>query len=260
MSSHHFPEPWTIERGDGPVIAAAIHSGSDLRPQVAAHLAISSSERFREEDPFTGDWASVGDSSVVVHRSRFEVDLNRPRSGAVYAAPIDCWNLKVSEGPIPREVIENSLRLYDRFYLELGELLEQAAARWGRLLVLDLHSYNHRREGTPADPAGNPDVNIGTIGAARSDWGPVIDLFTSQMRRFEVGGRALDVRENVKFRGGHLVRWIADRLPNACPLAIEVKKIYMDELTGVLDGAAFKQVHRALEAAASACRHELMPR
>lgn len=246
--------------GHGPVIALAIHAGHELRPQVAQHMALSAEQRFREEDPYTGDWTAVGDGRVLVHRSRFEVDMNRPRDRAVYAAPVDCWNLKVSSGPVPPEVVAESLRLYDRFYEELFDLLEAKARAWRHLLVLDLHSYNHRRSGpgmAPDDPALNPEINVGTAGAGRQELRPLIDRFLHDLRSFEVAGRPLDVRENVKFRGGHLVRWIGSRFPQACPLAVEVKKIYMDELTGDLDANAWTQIYRALDAATEGCRERL---
>ncbi|HEX2054045.1 MAG TPA: N-formylglutamate amidohydrolase [Actinomycetota bacterium] len=260
MTSSNGSSPWTFAPGDGPVVAAAIHAGDRLRPEVLRHIALSPPERLREEDPYTDKWTTVADSRVVVHRSRFEVDLNRPRERAIYAAPIDAWGLKVSEGPVPAEVVEGSLRLYDRFYLELSALLDATAERWPRVLVLDLHSYNHRRAGPgepPADPITNPEVNIGTVGADRQQWGPLIDRFAEALRSCEVSGHQLDVRENVNFRGGHLVRWIADRYPTVCPLAVEVKKIYMDELTGVLHPDVCREVHRALDAATETCRQDL---
>ncbi len=260
MKVNNATSPWTIVSGEGPVIATAIHAGDALRPDVAEHMALSAEQRFYEEDPYTGEWTAVGDSRIVVHRSRFEFDLNRPRERAVYAAPIDCWDLQVSAGPVPEQVITDSLALYDRFYSELFDLLEATRKRWGRFVVLDLHSYNHRRVGAglpPADQARNPDINVGSVAADHSAYGRLIDRFMDDLRRFEVAGRPLDVRENVNFRGGHLVRWIKARFPAACPLAIEIKKIYMDEVTGILDQTAWKEVHRALEAGAAGLRDEL---
>jgi hypothetical protein len=49
------------------------------------------------------------------------------------------------------------------------------------------------------------------------------------------GGR-IDVRENVRFRGANLARWVHERYPGTgCALAIEFKKTYMDEWTGLPD-------------------------
>ncbi|MGH2722338.1 MAG: hypothetical protein ACRDJO_12170 [Actinomycetota bacterium] len=98
--------PWTVRRAPGPVVATAIHGGHDLRPDVALFVALGDAERHREEDPYSGAWAAVGDSSVVVHRSRFEVDLNRDRYHAVYERPEDAWGLHVWREPLPPEVAE----------------------------------------------------------------------------------------------------------------------------------------------------------
>jgi N-formylglutamate deformylase len=70
--------------GDGPLIAAAIHSGHYVRPEVAERLAISEAERLREEDPFTDQLIDWAPTRIVGHRSRYEFDLNRPRGEAVY--------------------------------------------------------------------------------------------------------------------------------------------------------------------------------
>ena len=57
------------------------------------------------------------------------------------------------------------------------------------------------------------------------------------------------MRENVRFRGGHFSKWIAGTFPqNGCVLAVEFKKVYMDEWTGEPDEAAIKQIEHALRA------------
>src|SRR5688572_18923771 len=82
-----FNPAWSFEIGDGPVVAAAIHSGHEIRPDVAEWLAISEDDRYREEDPLTALWTTVGDSAIRVFRSRFEFDLNRTREEAVALDP-----------------------------------------------------------------------------------------------------------------------------------------------------------------------------
>ena len=97
--------PWTFSDAPGPVIATAIHAGHDLRPEIASRIAVDDATRLREEDPFTDRLTAVGGSTVVVHRSRFEVDLNRPREDAVYRLPEDAWGLDLwREQPSPDEL------------------------------------------------------------------------------------------------------------------------------------------------------------
>ena len=78
-----------MEESDTPLIAAAIHHGHGVREEIAERLALTEDERLREEDPFTGEWTTITQTRLVGLRSRFEVDLNRPREKAVYLAPED---------------------------------------------------------------------------------------------------------------------------------------------------------------------------
>lgn len=230
------PSFMTVREGRGPVIATAIHAGHDLRPEVADVIRISEEQRRYEEDPFTDRWVGLGDTSVVVHRSRFEVDLNRPRAGAVYPGPDVAWGLDVFGGPGPGALVEGSRQLHDAFYDRFGELCQRAEQAFGAFVVYDLHAYNHRRGGpgaADAATAGNPDVNVGTGSLDRDRWGPVVDRFVEVIRGREVAGRPLDVRENVRFTGGYLVDWVHEHFPSSgMGLALDVKKIFMDEHTG----------------------------
>jgi hypothetical protein len=238
------------EGGDVPLVAAAIHDGHGVRAEVAAALALTEFKRLREEDPFTGGWTMIASTRIVGLRSRFEVDLNRPRERAVYRRPEDAWGLHVWKQEPPAELIDRSLELYDAFYHDVHALLSRAARRFGRFVVYDLHSYNHRRDGPEApaaDPEANPEVNIGTGSMDRGRWGPVVDAFMGSLRAFDYGGRRLDVRENVKFRGGHFSQWIHERFPEtACSLAIEFKKFFMDEWSGEPDPVQLDAIRQAL--------------
>src|SRR6266511_6356999 len=96
--------PWTVVDGGGPIGACAIHAGSQVRAEALRHMAIRRRQRFVEEDPYTDQLTAVADTSVVVHRSRFEVDMNRARERAVYRTPGDAWGLSVWRGPLPAAV------------------------------------------------------------------------------------------------------------------------------------------------------------
>jgi len=241
-----------LESGAGPLVAAAIHSGHGVRPEIADALRVDDDVRRREEDPFTDTWTRVAPNRVVVHVSRFEVDLNRPRDGAVYATPESAWGLDVWGGGLDGAARRRSLAIYDRFHRDLQRFLRSIVAREGGVLVYDLHSYNHRRDGplgAPAPQALNPDVNVGTGNIDRALWAPVVEAFIVSMRQRSVCGMPLDVRENVCFRGGHLSRWISWMFPRrSCVLAIEVKKVFMDEWTHQATAEALRDVEHALSA------------
>jgi N-formylglutamate deformylase len=234
------------------VVATAIHAGHELRPDIRALTALDDATRLREEDPFTDLLTAIGGATVVAHRSRFEVDLNRPPAQAVYREPADAWGLELwVEQPTGRE-IDHSRELYDDFYRELGRRLDDIAAR-GSFVVLDLHSYNHRRDGAeeaPAPAVENPDVNVGTGSLDREVWGGVVDRFMADVAGHDVLGSQLDVRENVRFRGGELSRWVNERYRGrGCALAIEFKKTFMDEWTGTVDERHLAALREALASA-----------
>jgi N-formylglutamate amidohydrolase len=225
-------------------------------------MAIDKPSRLREEDPYTGRWTRVAPTRVIGTRSRFEVDLNRPRETAVYRTPEDAWGLEVWRENPPEAVIERTLQSYDAFYSELEDLYRDLAGRFGRFLILDLHSYNHLREGPdgpPADPAGNPQVNVGTgTMADRGRWASLIDRFIEELSSVDVSVGNLDVRENVRFRGGACAAWAHRTFPEAaCVLSVELKKFFMDEWTGVPDEALIDEIGAALSVATAAASEEL---
>jgi N-formylglutamate deformylase len=247
---------WQTEFGDGPLIACAIHDGHEVRPAVDNCLRLDSAQRRYEEDPYTGGWTFIAPTRVIARRSRFEVDLNRPRDKAVYITPADAWGLEVWQCSPPLEMVAESLRAYDDFYAHLGFVLDRLLARHEKIVIFDLHSYNHIRGhagGAPADPEDNPEINLGTGTMDRTLWSPIVDQSLEAIRSHDYLGRRLDVRENVKFFGGQLPRWIHEHYPrSACALAIEVKKFFMNEWTGELDSAQHHAVGQVLAAAAVA--------
>ena len=239
--------------GEGPIVAAAIHNGHDIRPELAPLLALDEATRLREEDPFTDQLAAVAPTRIIARRSRFEVDLNRPRDEAVYLKAAQAWGIDVWRESSPSAaVLAESLANYDLFYAATRTLLEGLVAQYGHVVVLDLHSYNHRRDGAhgpEADCAGNPEVNVGTASIDRDAWGLVVDRFVTDLHGHDFLGQRLDVRENVKFQGGHFPRWINATFPSqACAIAIEFKKTFMDEWTGEVDQFHLAALQTALAA------------
>jgi N-formylglutamate deformylase len=246
---------WSTEFGLGPLIAAALHDSSEVRPEVAAMLKLDPPGRLYEEDPHTAAWTSIAPTRIVARRSRFEVDLNRPRDLAVYLGPEHAWGLDVWHERPSDELVARSLTAYDDFYAHLRWVLERLLAKHPRLVVFDLHSFNHRRSGRGGpvdDPQEKPEINLGTRSMDRDYWGDLVNQWLSDMRSYDYFGRRLDVRENVCFFGGHLPTWIHEQFPQrVCVLAIEVKKFFMDEWTGELDRPQHQAIGAALQMAAT---------
>jgi N-formylglutamate amidohydrolase len=232
-----------------PVIATAVHNGHELRPTLAQFTAIDEKTRLREEDPHTGAIARRFANSIVVHRSRFEVDLNRERDEAVYEAPEDAWGLEVWRDPLGAAEVTESLALYDRFYADLALALDRLVEMQGGFILYDIHSYNHRRSGPQGDPEPieeSPIVNVGT-GSLPVRWKPVAEAFIESARGVVIDGAALDVRENVRFEGRQVAAWVHENYgETACALAIELKKIFVDEWSGEVDTDRLEALGAAL--------------
>lgn len=238
------------------LITASIHSSHAVRDELGPLLALTGQERLREEDPFTDLFGEFAATRITGSKSRFETDLNRPREKAVYLSPEDAWGLKVWKSGLARDTVERSLNEYDQFYLAAEELLNRVTSEYNPVIVLDIHSYNHRRLGPDApidDPALNPEINIGTgTMLDRARWADIVDCCTGSLRDYDFSGRHLDVRENVKFKGGWFPQWIHRNFPDSvCCISLEVKKFFMDEWSGKPDWRQVETIRRMFKSAAA---------
>ena len=148
----------------------------------------------------------------------------------------------LSDGVFMAEVIEYVFEWLD------------ALAERGPFVLLDVHSYNHRRDGAdqpPATEADNPEVNVGTGSVDDDLFGPLVERFVGDLRRASTGRGPVDARENVAFEGRNLAWWVHDRYPRVgCVLALEFKKTFMDEWSDTPDDDHIAQLAGALVAAA----------
>ncbi|MGH8928615.1 MAG: N-formylglutamate amidohydrolase, partial [Acidimicrobiia bacterium] len=221
--------PFVVFDGAGPIMAIAIHAGHSLRPDIADRMALDEATRLGEEDPYTDHLTQVVSLGSVVDRSRFEVDFNRPREEAIYLTADQAWGYDLWLIPLDDETVAISLDIYDWFYQEMAQRLDAMAVD-GPLLVLDIHSYNHRRAGPdspPADVAANPDVNIGTGSLDRLPWASLVDRFAGDLQA--ALPPTATVGENVRFKGGYFSQWVNERYQGrGCALALEFKKTFID--------------------------------
>lgn len=225
---------YTFIKGRSPLVATAIHDGHLTRASLTQFFKLDESGRLREEDPFTAEWVKFCDNQIIVHHSRFETDVNRAREQAVYLRPEDAWGLEVWQKELPKEALAESLAVYDAFYKEAKNYFDSLFAMHENLVVYDIHSYNHRREGEniEADADTNPEVNMGTRNMNQEKWRPLLDAVIENFQTFDYDGRNLDVRENVKFKGGYFGQWLYEQYGDKiCPISVEFKKFFMDEWT-----------------------------
>ena len=232
-----------------PLIATAIHQGHALREGLLSSMNLNEQERLREEDPFTGLWTLVAPTQIICNYSRFQVDLNRPPERAIYEKPEDAWGLKVWNTDLPQGEKIISQGEYEGFYDSVKSLLDKIVEKNGYCIIYDLHSYNAIRDGKEGSAEENPEVNIGTANMNREIWGEVVENFMADLHRFDFAGHSLDVRENVKFKGGYFTQWIYEQYGDrCCPIAIEFKKFFMDEVSGTPNPEMLVWVGQALQA------------
>lgn len=241
---------YTFIKGHSPIVATAIHNGHLTRDSILNLFNLDEKERLREEDPFTAKWANISENNIVVHHSRFETDVNRSRDKAVYVKPEDAWGLTIWKNEIGKETIKDSLAVYDGFYIEVRKYFNALFLEHNNIVVYDIHSYNHRRDGKniEAAPQQNPEVNIGTGNINHKKWQPLVGELINNFRSFDYNGRSLDVRENVKFTGGYFGKWLYEEYGDKiCPISIEFKKFFMDEWTGEPFEKDIRLIHEMLE-------------
>lgn len=244
---------WSVERSFSPLVGTAIHNGGHVRGDLVDRFFLSQAERLREEDPFTELFIRDLPNRIIFHRSRFEIDLNRARDMAVYVRPEQAWGLEVWRDALPQQVIDASLALHDAYYAMLEQMLAGIESMHGGFVLLDVHSYNHRRDGAdaePTDPQKAPVINIGTFSMDRARWAPLLDAFMDALSAQKVRGACLDVRENVAFEGrGEQTRFVHERFARTgCAIAVEFKKVFMDEWTGEPFPETLEELRAALSA------------
>ncbi len=240
-----------------PLLALAIHNGHDMHPELLRVCGISEADRLREEDPYTEVFAEPYPNKIIVNTSRFTVDLNRTREKAIYLNPEDCWGLPVRTTRLSEELVTELGHDYGQWYSLLTFTIQRLLAKNNFLIVLDLHSYNHRRKGPDEafdSQLDNPDIILGRNNMPKKYY-PWVDKVCSELNNKVVMGHTLDCRIDVKFTGGWLSRWLHQTFPEqVLCLAVEFKKIFMDEWTGKVNNEFQVELSQSLYLAIEECR------
>lgn len=226
-----------IEDRSTPVIATAIHDGHFIQDKLRPFMLLNEQERAREEDPYTAYMiAALPLTKIKVESSRFQLDLNRVKEKAIYEKPEDAWGLNVWK-KIHAAEKEKLHRDYDLFYEAVKNLLDRTIDAHGHFVILDVHTYNHRREDpfAEADSDANPEINLGTA-FNKPQWKELCDNYAAFLTSQEYDGQPFDARQNIKFKGGAFAQWVLKNYGDkGSVLSIEFKKTFMDEWTGIAD-------------------------
>src|SRR5690606_21430055 len=99
---------------------------------------------------------------------------------------------------------------------------------FSNLVVFDMHSFNFRRMPNPA-----PDFNLGTVLIKQVSFRPLVEQWLKMLRNIALPELNLRVAENEVFVGdGYLAEYINSSYSQVLVLVTEIKKIYVNELTG----------------------------
>ena len=226
-----------------PALSTAIHNGGNMRPELVDNCLLSQAERYYEEDPYTGSFIDRQPITVIANDSRYEYDLNRNTDECVYET---AWGKTIWKQPLSQESIAESRRKHMQFYHVVSVIVEALTQDFGQCIVYDTHSYNFRRH----ERTDLPLFNLGTSSVKSDAWRPVIDRWVRILEGTKVDGTEVTAAENDIFYGkGRLAGYCHDKYDNVLVLATEVKKVYMDELSGECDPVVLPSMQSAYDQA-----------
>jgi uncharacterized protein (TIGR02421 family) len=208
-----------------PTICTAVHAGHQFRTSLHRYCQLTEDERLYEEDPYTDQFIAAMPITLVSMDSRYEYDLNRPLATCVYKT---AWGKKVWLKSLPAKERKLSVSKHQQFYRILDALVRCIEKKFKAALVFDVHSYNHLRvEGE------TPTFNIGAEQLDKDRWLTVLDRTSKCLKNVTLPNLPISVATNQVFYGrGYLISHINSRFENTLVISLEVKKIYIDELTG----------------------------
>jgi len=210
-----------------PVICTAIHAGHNFRDNLVDKCVLSKDERRYEEDPFTDQFVQAMPITLIGQDSRYEYDLNRPIANCVYTM---AWGKKVWNRKLTSRERSLSTKKHQLFYRVLDALVLRIEKQFGAALVFDIHSYNYLRRDDEA-----PTFNIGTEQIDLDRWATIVDLSLNKLSNITLPNMPVSALTNSAFYGrGYMISHINSRFQNCLVIPLEVKKIFMDELTGEL--------------------------
>jgi len=217
-------------------VCTAIHDGHNLREDLRNNCLLDESERLYEEDPFTGTLVKDMPITLTGLDSRYEYDLNRGEEICVYET---AWGKEVWKQPLTDEQKNASLEKHRRFYRVVVALAKKLQAIHGSCLFYDMHSYNYVRR----EESDTPAFNIGTEQLDKQRWGDVINHWNKRLNTIEMPDTAMrSALDEVFYGRGNLATVMKPWADNVLVLPTELKKTFMDELTGELNDTFFAKL------------------
>lgn len=207
-----------------PTISTAIHDGHLMSEDLQKICALSSDERLYEEDPHTGEMISSQAIRIIPQFSRYEVDLNRSPQACIYET---AWGKNVWINSPSQKMRNRSLKRHRSFYHLLHALVSKLEAMFGSCVIYDVHSYNHLRIDRPT-----PQFNLGTHFTKSKKWSKDLLEFEKLLKHQCEHPEADVQRNNVFYGKGYFAQFIQEHFDKTLLIPLEIKKNFMDELSG----------------------------
>jgi uncharacterized protein (TIGR02421 family) len=209
-----------------PILCAAIHNGHKLRSELEKSFLLSEEERFYEEDPYTDELISSFPIQLIGNDSRFEYDLNRAKSLSTYFKT--AWDKQVWEKPLSQKQRAKNHGKHQSFYNVLETIIAVIEKQFKNAIVFDIHSYNYKRI-----EVDTPTFNIGSGQIDVERWGDIVSQMKTQLNLITLPNLDVRAATDEVFHGrGYLITHVNAHFDNTLVLPIEVKKIFMDEVSG----------------------------
>ena len=224
-----------------PFVCAAIHDGDRLREELQEQCMLTEDERYYEESPFTGEFIRSLPITLIGGDSRYEYDLNRSADSCVYDF---AWGKQVWKTPLNEEQKARSIQKHTNFYAVVHALIKKLETQFSSAIVYDIHSYNYKRhEESYLFNIGVENLDVARYNKYISDW-------KRQLSKIKINKVITDVSVNHIYYGrGELLSYIKQHFNNTLVLATEIKKVYMDELTGQEYPVVIQSISKSLKRA-----------
>ncbi|MEZ4875223.1 MAG: N-formylglutamate amidohydrolase [Flavobacteriaceae bacterium] len=221
-----------------PYVCGAVHDGHQFRRELWDNCLHTEYDRWFEEDPCTKEFVKSHPIVIAGCDSRFEYDLNRDPDHAIYE---DAWGKKLWKEPLPAAQHQKSLEKHHAFYRVVKALITKLEAKFGVVVVYDMHSYNWKRWDREV-----PVINLGTSNIDNERFGALVENWRKSLATLKLPyGIEATSHINDTFQGnGYFLKFITKNFQNTLVLATEFKKIYCDELNEII----FPEVVAAIEA------------
>ena len=226
---------YRLSRIASPFWAFAIHDGHHISEEVKPYLRLDELQRLREEDPYTATFAELPANQFIVSTSRFQLDINRKLEDSVYLRPEQAWGLQVWKQTPPEGILQTLYADHEQIVQKIEAWIQESIVKHGFFVVLDIHSYNAKRNGPKdtVDTQANPQINLGTH-YNHPKWQYIVDNFTQSLSEYKLFDEQIDIRENIKFKGGYIAQHLTQKFGEyGCVISIEFRKDFMDEWTGI---------------------------